>query len=167
METGIINYFSENLNFSLLIQGAFFTLCLSFVLFYLAKKTEQCIKDINDKDTDAELVHRIAIIITDTHVVPDVPKGIRNCVYSPFFERLHVAVAQCLSPEKIDCQGYAGAFFPYLSFSTHNTVRRTAIYYWFRMPFGTSGTTKAMVFLNGLAKELMPEQQQRVSPRAC
>jgi hypothetical protein len=34
-------------------------------------------------------------------VVPDVLKGIRNCVYSPFFERLHVAVAQCLFPAKL------------------------------------------------------------------
>jgi hypothetical protein len=29
-----------------------------------------------------------------THVVPDVPKGIRNCAYSPFSERLHVVVGQ-------------------------------------------------------------------------
>ncbi len=66
MESGVINYFSNSLNFSLLVQGAFFTICMSFVFLYLARKTEQCIKDFSANDTEVELTQRIAIIVTDT-----------------------------------------------------------------------------------------------------
>jgi hypothetical protein len=35
------------------------------------------------------------------HVVPDVPKGIRNSQYNPFSERLHVAVEESLLAAKL------------------------------------------------------------------